>query len=148
MTTLIERTALFLFLVLIVACSPTGKPGVSLSLSADKSVIGIEFKNASKEPIDVDAQIAISGLDGGGNLLLLPISEDGIIYRVCSYIDAKDTAEESARLAPGATSFKTISSVALTKKMYCLPSGSFYVSALYFDQRGNRFHSDVLKINF
>lgn len=132
----------------IAACSRDSKPAskATIVLTQVENTLVADVENSGNESLLLDDKFALSGLAGDGNVQIIPVDKDGVRYGVCSYIDSSIDSFGSVALQGGNKLRIELGSIDAVGKLYCLPSGEYFMAVLYFDNRGNQFLSNVIKV--
>lgn len=132
----------------IAACSREAKPssGATITLSQAGSSLVANVDYNGSESLLMDGKFALSGLAGDGNVQIIPVDRDGIRYSVCSYIDSSIAGFDPVILRNGNKIKVELGNIETIGKLYCLPSGEYFMTILYFDGRGNQLLSNVIKV--
>lgn len=144
-----RRLSYYLLLLFVVALSTSCRSqlgAASATISNENGTLEFGVKNSGPRDLTIDKEYALSDISGGGNLLLIPVRKGGLLYRACANIDYGPEYAEPFIVVRGAAAKSEVIETKLLKQLYCLPSGEYELSAVYFDKRGNRIHSNTIPL--
>lgn len=145
MTTLIRKIPVALLLLGIASCDQSAALApLDARLGVQNSTLSIEISNGGPQPVLLDSTPAVINPAGGGNLLLIPVDERGIVHRICASIEYGAQFDEPKKLDPGTSIAIPVIEVDLLKGLYCLADGNYKLTGLYLDKRDHRILTNTI----